>query len=226
MNAPGLGSSSVIMGRGAEDLGMSDFFNLLAAQLTNQDMFDPQSNTEFIAQMAQFTTLRGMQILQENQLASHAASHVGKHVTIAHTNQAGNLTRTEGVVQRVTFYDGAPMVIVNGIAFPLFAVMEVHDPNTSGFGPEEPGDGGTVNGGPDLIGIPDLNTATSFIGKEVTLRYRNTDLDEYITITGIVEGVLRAPNGTIMFQLDNGHDYSVAYLIGVRQPEEQEADDY
>ncbi|MBN2645750.1 MAG: hypothetical protein JXR59_09790 [Desulfuromonadaceae bacterium] len=38
-------------------LNQGDFLTLLVAQLENQDPLEPQSNTEFIAQMAQFSSL-------------------------------------------------------------------------------------------------------------------------------------------------------------------------
>ncbi|MCL2579662.1 MAG: hypothetical protein FWE32_06480 [Oscillospiraceae bacterium] len=216
-----LNSNSVIMGRGAEEMDVNDFFNLLAAQLRNQDMFDPQSNTEFIAQMAQFTTLRGMQILQENQLSAYATSFAGKHVTVAHTNPDGSLTRTEGVVSRVTFYDGEPRLIVNNIAFPVFAVMEVHDPLRNVDGPDN------ETGGPGGSGITDLNTAAGFIGKTVTIRIQGEEeyADRFTEVTGRVLGVMRDANGNINFQLDDGNEYNVRWMVGVSTATDDETED-
>src|SRR6266446_3811487 len=66
----------------AQTLGQDDFLKLLVKQLTSQDPLNPQSDTQFIAQMAQFSALeqaksmesdmaqmRGdQQLLQANEL--------------------------------------------------------------------------------------------------------------------------------------------------------------
>ncbi len=50
---------------GGTTLGQEDFLTILVAQLENQDPLDPQDSSEFIAQMAQFSTLE--QQIQTNQ---------------------------------------------------------------------------------------------------------------------------------------------------------------
>jgi len=130
MNLSALTTSSAITGKDASQMDMNDFFNLLVAQMTNQDMMNPTSDTEFIAQMAQFSSLQGIQNIQEYQVSSYATSYVGKTVAIAYTSESGNLTKTEGVVDSVTFYDGEPKVVVNGVAYPLYSVMEIKVPGT------------------------------------------------------------------------------------------------
>lgn len=49
-----------------KDLGQDDFLELLTTQLSNQDPFEPMDNGEFITQMAQFSTVSGIQDLQES----------------------------------------------------------------------------------------------------------------------------------------------------------------
>lgn len=43
-----------------DTLGQSDFLKLMTTQLQNQDPFAPMENAEFIAQMAQFSTVTGI----------------------------------------------------------------------------------------------------------------------------------------------------------------------
>ncbi len=49
---------SSALGGSASALGEQDFLTLLVAQLKNQDPLSPQDNTEFVAQLAQFSTLQ------------------------------------------------------------------------------------------------------------------------------------------------------------------------
>lgn len=46
-------------------LGQADFLALMTAQLQNQDPFKPMENGDFLAQMAQFSTVSGIETLNE-----------------------------------------------------------------------------------------------------------------------------------------------------------------
>ncbi len=73
-------------------LGQSDFLKLMTTQLQNQDPMDPMDNGDFLGQMAQFSTVTGIeqlsksfetlaQSLGQNQTLQ-AASLVGKDVLV------------------------------------------------------------------------------------------------------------------------------------------------
>lgn len=69
---------------GSNVLGKDDFLRLLVAQLTHQDPLDPKEDTEFVAQLAQFSSLEqlmgigeGMTTLAMAQAGSNSADTVG-----------------------------------------------------------------------------------------------------------------------------------------------------
>ena len=62
---------------GPKELGQEDFLQLLVTQLKNQDPLNPTDNTEFVAQLAQFSQLeqsvKQAQLLQRNLEAQQAS---------------------------------------------------------------------------------------------------------------------------------------------------------
>ena len=108
-----------------EALDMNDFLNLLVAQMTNQDAMNPMDNTEFIAQMAQFSSLQAMNDLTEMSMQGQATSLIGKNVVAANYNAQGELEVQEGIVQRVTIHSGETKLYVNDLEFDYSNVMEI-----------------------------------------------------------------------------------------------------
>src|SRR5210317_436596 len=51
----------------SDQLGQEDFLKLMTTQLQNQDPFAPMENAEFIAQMAQFSTVTGITEMGESR---------------------------------------------------------------------------------------------------------------------------------------------------------------
>lgn len=93
----------------------NDFLKLLVTQLRHQDPMQPMNDREFIAQMAQFSTLEQMTNMSEgfNKVASLLKSNeamglLGKTVDVS----AGDKT-VSGVVEQVTGGD-YPQVLVDG----------------------------------------------------------------------------------------------------------------
>ncbi|MFN8616358.1 MAG: flagellar hook capping FlgD N-terminal domain-containing protein [Dehalococcoidia bacterium] len=70
------------------DLGQVDFMKLIIAQMRNQNPLEPQKDSDFMAQMAQFEALNqmktvadSMKVLQGVQELNSAASMIGKTIT-------------------------------------------------------------------------------------------------------------------------------------------------
>ncbi len=108
-----------------ETLNMQDFLNLLVAQMTNQDAMNPMDNTEFISQMAQFSSLQAMSDLTKISVQGQATSLIGKNVVVADYNSKGELIVDEGIVQRVTIYGGEAKLFVNDKEYNYSNVMEI-----------------------------------------------------------------------------------------------------
>lgn len=109
-------------------LGQDDFLKLLVTRLKSQDPLNPQSDTDFIAQMAQFSALEesvatGKKIaaLQDTQAFEQANGLLGRVVNL----QAGNNTQLSGTVSAVTLEAGTPRIVVNGQPYDLSQVLEV-----------------------------------------------------------------------------------------------------
>ncbi len=124
--ATGLSSGST------SELGTQDFLNLLATQMSNQDVMNPMQDTQFISQMAQFTSLEAMQTLSQIsasqfQLSAsqYGASLVGKKVIVASYDDAGKYAEQQGVVDSVSFASGVCTLTVGGKKYNLSSVMQV-----------------------------------------------------------------------------------------------------
>jgi flagellar basal-body rod modification protein FlgD len=61
-------------------LGEQEFLKLLVTQLTNQDPLQPQDQSQFLAQLAQFSTVEGVNNLSSSESKLQAASLLGKTV--------------------------------------------------------------------------------------------------------------------------------------------------
>lgn len=108
-----------------DSLGMQDFLNLLVAQMTNQDAMNPMDNTEFISQMAQFSSLQAMSDLTKISMQGQATSLIGKNVIVADYNSKGELVIEEGIVQRVTLFSGETKLYVNDKEYSYSNIMEI-----------------------------------------------------------------------------------------------------
>ncbi len=139
----GISSTS---GLGSE-ISMDKFLTLFVTQLRNQNPLDPTDNSQFMSQLAQFSTLEqaqrqtaylsnmnSMQVasLQLDQL-SMAGTFIGK--TIKYSSNAGGLggnNTLSGVVQGVKLEkDGTISFVVNGQSVSIANLIEVDNMPTS-----------------------------------------------------------------------------------------------
>lgn len=91
----------------SNDLGKDDFLKLLITQLQYQDPMEPMEDKDFIAQMAQFTSLEQMKNLNTTMQMTQASGMIGKVVSWM---QGGQLTY--GLVDSVQMVSGEAKLII------------------------------------------------------------------------------------------------------------------
>lgn len=107
-----------------QTLGQEDFLKLLVTQMTSQDPLKPTADTEFIAQMAQFSSLEQSKATHDEQQVSQSYSLLGKTVSL----RLDKNTTAEGTVDAVKIVAGKPVLLVGGESFDLSQVLMVASP--------------------------------------------------------------------------------------------------
>lgn len=198
-------------------LGKDAFLKLLVTQLQNQDPLNPLDDKEFIAQLAQFSSLEQMTNISEGiasltektaqQDMLSAVSYIGKEVTA----EGSSMTKAGNYVTPVYF-------TLDGAAAQVFA--NVYDENknlvrTEKFTSMQAGEFSFTWDGRDYNG----NTANSgqyevyFSAESPTGATVFVDTEVSGTVTAIEQG-----DGETYFRLGDGRKISFADIRKVIQP--------
>ncbi len=173
-----------------QKLGKDAFVKLLVAQLGSQDPLNPSSDTEFIAQLAQFSMLEELQSLGAASLQSQAYSLIGKYVYVNDTESGTvNAELKFGKVDGVFKQNGLDYVVIGDEKYPLsnvvgLANVESESANTS------------------------LSTNAHLIGKTVKHQLRDEN-GEMLSLSGVIsrlfikDGIPFASTGEHEFPLSN-----------------------
>lgn len=90
------------------------FLQLLVAQMQYQDPLEPTDNTEYISQLATFSSLEEMQNINQSMTEGNAYSLVGKHVFVKVTSdKTGETFYDHGMVEYIMRENGKVYVSVN-----------------------------------------------------------------------------------------------------------------
>lgn len=160
-------------------LSMTDYFKLLAAQLQNQDVTNPMSNSEMMQQMVQMGMMQAMNAMTDSMEANtatttqtYAGSLLGQEVTVMVTEEAGGVEIPTGVkygkVEYVSFVNGTPLFKLEGdkeeytMSY-LVGVGRIPDPYEDKEDGDDSGDGsvegpGEGDGGTEGSGSADGST--------------------------------------------------------------------
>jgi len=111
-----------------QNLGKEDFLKILLTQLAHQDPTAPMEDKEFIAQMAQFSSLEQMTNMATDfaKMArmlkvTEASGALGKNVELTLEDE-----KVQGVVRAVT-RDETPQILVNDKYYDWDQVTTVYD---------------------------------------------------------------------------------------------------
>lgn len=112
----------------SNEMGKDEFLKLLITQLQNQDPTSPMEDTQFISQMAQFSSLEQMTNMSTSfsKLATllnsqEAYSTLGKTVEL----QVGE-ANVSGVVSGVTRGEN-PQILVNGMYYNMDQIAAIYN---------------------------------------------------------------------------------------------------
>ena len=172
---------------------MSNFYQLLVAEMQNQDPLEPTSNTEFISQMASFSALQSQQDAYKTQQLSYANSLVGKTVTVS----LGDGKTATGIVNYVNSNGETPKVNVNGENYKLSDIAQIHD---NGGGSSTIGDYGAF--------------AASILGKTAVVQAMDATGTTYVD-EGIVESI-EIEKGNVR-EVVNGYAYDATDVLRVTE---------
>ena len=107
-------------GKDGSSLDKDAFLQLLVAQMKYQDPLNPSSDTEWIAQMAQFSSLEQMQNMNSTMTNTQAFSMIGQTVNVV--TDAGEV---EGIVEYASISDGVAYVSIDGKKYEASQVRTV-----------------------------------------------------------------------------------------------------
>ena len=104
-------------------LTQADFLQLLVTQMTSQDPLNPESDTDFAAQLAQFSNLQETTNVAGGVSALQASALIGMTVNV-NSGTAGSASAS-GIVTGVDMSQGTPEIQINGNLYGLNQITSV-----------------------------------------------------------------------------------------------------
>ena len=108
-------------------LGKDSFLKLLVAQMENQDPMQPQSNTEWVSQLATYSTLEQMQNMNAVMTNSQAFGLIGQDVIVATKNADGKESTISGKVDFVSVKGNKSYLSIDGNLYPCSLVCFIRN---------------------------------------------------------------------------------------------------
>lgn len=117
-------------------MGKDQFLQIMIAQLKNQDPMQPLEDKEFIAQMAQFTSVEQLmnisgQLTTLNQSLGSVSGLIGKDISWIDATAGGNSEIKTGTVGSIVIRDGVQYATVGEEAIPVNLILEIATPKVA-----------------------------------------------------------------------------------------------
>jgi flagellar basal-body rod modification protein FlgD len=131
-------------------ISITDFMQLLSAEMANQDPLQPMDPTQTMTQLAQFTTLQQTTALAQTQSLATGNSYIGAQVTVTTGAGQAPVTGTVTAVDTSGVASGTPPELVLNDStqeFPLSAITLVQYPAATSTGTTSGGTTTPASGG-------------------------------------------------------------------------------
>lgn len=112
-----------------EELTMTDFYKLMAAEMKYQDPDNPMDTSELMSQMVQSKMITAMAQMTSTSMITYATSMLGKEVTVAEVDAQGRGTGeyTKGAITGVSLAGDSPTVFIGDKEYKMSQIMSVGD---------------------------------------------------------------------------------------------------
>lgn len=100
------------------DLDKEAFLKLLVAQMQYQDPLNPGDSTQYMSQLAQYSSLEATMNISDAVDKGNSLNLVGQYVIMNTTNSAGKQDMISGLVEYATVKDGQVLLSINDTYYP------------------------------------------------------------------------------------------------------------
>lgn len=111
----------------SNDLDKNAFLQLLVTQMQYQDPLNPGDSTQYMSQLAQYSSLEATMNISTTLEKGNALNLVGEYVIMNTTDSAGNTTQISGLVEYATVKDGETLLSINNQYYPAEDLDSVVD---------------------------------------------------------------------------------------------------
>lgn len=109
------------------ELDKDAFLQLLVAQMRYQDPMNPGDSTEYMSQLAQYSSLEATMNISNTLEKGNALNLVGQYVIMNTTDSAGNQKMVSGLVEYATVKNGETLLSINDTYYPASDLDSVVD---------------------------------------------------------------------------------------------------